>query len=178
MRSIITLFALATILLFSCSPENEDYIQNDTVENFEIIIIDGGVTGDPTATSSQTDLMAGQNLFSGIVTVDVVDGNVQVTYSTDPDWVIKKTHLYIGEFNNIPTEGNGNPQNGQFPYKGTHNQVSEVVYIGPAISQGECTFVAAHAEVLNIVTGQSQTAWGSGIPIGGDGWAMAFEYCY
>ena len=35
MRTIITLFALATIMLFSCSRENEDFVQNDTVENLD-----------------------------------------------------------------------------------------------------------------------------------------------
>ena len=179
MKFNITLLALASILLFSCSPDNEDLYVNDPVENFEIIIIDGGVTGDPSATSFQTDLMAGQNIVSGIVTVDVVDGNVVTSYSTDSDWVIEETHLYIGPLSGLPTTGSGNPKIGHFPYANTHPVgTTDVDYTGPALLEGECVYVAAHAVVTNTVTGETETAWAFGDPIGGNSWAMTFEYCY
>ena len=175
--NITSLVLAAGIVLFSCSPNNDELtVYDDTADR--IIIIDTGTTGDPTATSYQTDLMAGQNVVSGIVTVDVVDGNVVVSYSTDGDWVIEETHLYIGPLAGLPTNGGGNPQVGQFPYSDTHPVgTTDVDYTGPGLIEGECVYVAAHAVVTNTVTGETETAWGQGIPIGGNSWAMMFEYC-
>ncbi len=178
MKLNITLLALVTGILFSCSPDNDEInIYDDSADR--IIVIDGGTTGDPTATSYQTDLMAGQHIISGIVGVDVVDDNVVVSYSTDGDWVIDETHLYIGPLSQLPTTGSGNPKVGHFPYKDTFSTgVTNVEYVGPGITEGECVYIAAHAVVTNTVTGQTETAWGNGDPIGGNSWAMMFEYCY
>ena len=44
----------------------------------------------------EDDLIAGQNLDAGTVTVSVVDGNI-VVYTSDGDWQIDETHLYIGD---------------------------------------------------------------------------------
>jgi hypothetical protein len=177
MKFKITLVLVSLLILSSCSPENEDYISSDSSDL--IIQIGGGTSPDPTNSSFQTDLMAGQNIYSGIVNVDVVNGNVVVNYTSESDWEIVETHLYIGDLNQLPTTGSGNPKVGQFPYANTHPAGTvNVEYTGPGITSGECVYVAAHAVVVNSVTGQTETAWGAGIPIGGNSWAMTFEYCY
>jgi len=177
MKFKITLVLLSVLILTSCSPENDDYLTTDSTDF--IIEIGSGSTDVPTNSTFQTELTAGQNIYSGFVSVDVHDGNVIVTYTSESDWEIIETHLYIGELNQLPTNGNGDPRIGQFPYKDTHPAATTIVeYIGPGINSGDCVYIAAHAVVVNSVTGDEETAWGAGVPIGGDSWAMTFEYCY
>ena len=177
MKFKITLLLISVLILSSCSPENEDYTTNNSTDF--IIEIGSGTADDPTNNTFQTELTAGQHIYSGIVSVDVHDGNVIVTYTSESDWEILETHLYVGQLNLLPTTGNGNPQIGHFPYKNTHQAGTVTVeYIGPAINSGDCVYVAAHAVVVNSDTGDEETAWGSGVPIGGNSWAMTFEYCY
>ena len=177
MKLKITFVLVSLVLLTACSPENEEYPVNNS-SNL-IIEIGGGTTPDPTSSSYQTDLMAGQHIYSGIVNVEVVDDNVVVSYTSENDWEIVETHLYVGDLNQLPTTGSGNPKIGHFPYKDNHPAGTVTVeYVGPEISEGECVYVAAHAVVVNTVTGDEETAWGAGVPIGGNSWAMTFEYCY
>lgn len=178
MRLKITLMLIAGFIVFSCSPDQEEVIVNNETADF-LNGLGGATTGTNSASELDVDLMAGQNILSGIVNVTVSNGDVQVTYSADGDWVITETHLYIGDISNLPTTGSGNPKIGHFPYTGIHNiNTYDVVYTGPALNEGECTFIAAHAVVVNTVTGQEETAWGFGDPLGGNSWAMGFEYCY
>lgn len=108
----------------------------------------------------------------------MVDGFLVVTYSSIPDWEIRETHLFVGQFNDLPTNRRGNPIVGHFPYSGTHSPGTFVVtYSFPELPLGECVYIAAHAVVENTTTGQNETAWGDGIPIGGNNWAMMFEVC-
>ncbi|MBT8262367.1 MAG: hypothetical protein KJO05_06065 [Bacteroidia bacterium] len=177
MKFKITLVLLSALILSSCSPDNEDYTSSETANN--IIVIGGATTTDLTNQSFQTELMAGQNIYAGIVNVDIKDGVVVVSYSSDTEWEITETHLYIGALNLLPTTGNGNPMIGQFPYADTHPVGTiNVEIVGPTISEGDCVYIAAHAVVVNSDTGDDETAWGAGEPIGGTSWAMMFEYCY
>jgi len=174
---------LSALFLFSCSQDE----MIDETANLEFGGGIGGGTGNVDgnevtngeAQELQTDLIAGQNINVGLMDVTVTDGNVTVVYSTDGDWVIEETHLYIGDLADMPATGNGNPKIGHFPYKGVHNNNTTFVsYTGPALNEGECVYIAAHAVVTNTVTGQSETAWGDSEPLPGNNWAMAFEYCY
>jgi hypothetical protein len=184
MKTKITLlFVLSIFFLVSCSQDE----MIDSTANLEFGGGPGGNTGNvdgnnngPEAPNDlQTDLIAGQNIYVGLMDVTVTDGNVTVVYSTDGDWIIEETHLYIGDLNNLPATGSGDPKIGHFPYKGVHtNYTTFVSYTGPALVEGECTYIAAHAVVTNVVTGQTETAWGDGEPLPGNSWAMAFEYCY
>lgn len=176
MKSKITLLFLTTLLVLSCSKEQEPNSQTPITANFELPQIDDGLNGDPTVLYEDY-LLAGQNIDAGTITVTLVDGNVVVTYTTNGDWVIDETHLYVGDINNLPTNNNGNPQIGHFPYSGNHNGESQVIYTTINLAPGECVYVAAHAVVTNTTTGQTETAWGNGVPIGGNSWAMMFEVC-
>ena len=101
MKFKITFVLVSLVLLTACSPENEEYPVNNS-SNL-IIEIGGGTTPDPTSSSYQTDLMAGQHIYSGIVNVEVVDDNVVVSYTSENDWEIVETHLYVGDLNQLPT---------------------------------------------------------------------------
>ncbi|PKA84058.1 hypothetical protein ATE92_2228 [Ulvibacter sp. MAR_2010_11] len=172
MKTKTTLLVAIIAVLFSCSPEHNE-------SNMDSLVLDreGETSGDP-VTLYQTDLMAGQNILMGYVRVDLVNGEIVVTYQSDGDWVIEETHLFIGELNQLPTNNGGNPKIGQFPYIGTHPAgTTTVAYTGQSMLTGQCVYVAAHAVVTNTISGQSETAWGAGVPIGGNSWAMMFEVC-
>ncbi|WP_203295198.1 putative periplasmic lipoprotein [Luteirhabdus pelagi] len=170
MKSIITLL-LFSLFLIGCSPDQEATIED--IQELNLITEQPG--GDEVL--YETPLMAGQHTEAGTVTVSIVDGTVEVTYETIGDWVIDETHLFVGQLSDLPTTGSGNPKNGHFEYKGTHNGVTTVTYTTDNLNEGECAYVAAHAVVSNS-SGGSETAWGQGIPIGGNNWAMMFEVCY
>lgn len=173
---------LAALFMFSCSKE-----PIDTTANLEFGggiggdtgNIDGNNTGQEEAQELQVGLVAGQNIDVGLVDVTVMDGNVTVVISTDGDWIIEETHVYMGDIADMPKNNNGSPKIGHFPYKGVHtNFTTFVSYTGVALEAGECVDIAVHAVVTNVVTGQSETAWGDGEPIDGSSWAMYFNYCF
>ncbi|MCB0456618.1 MAG: hypothetical protein KDC91_02665 [Flavobacteriaceae bacterium] len=176
MKSKIALLFLITLLVLSCSKEQEPNSQTAPTANFELPQIDDGINNDPTELYNDF-LIAGQNIVSGNVTVTLVDGIVVVTYTTEGDWVIDETHLYVGDIGDLPTNNSGNPQIGHFPYSNTHNGETTVSYSTITLAPGECVYIAVHAVVTNTVTGESETAWGNGSPIGGNSWAMGFEVC-
>ena len=176
---IFTMAMLFAVLLVACSKEEVVF---DQPQDF-ITVPPGGVTNGNSGTTETTIyedvLVAGQNILSGIVTVVVnEDGVLEVTYTTDADWVIDETHLFIGDINDLPTNGAGNPKIGQYPYSDTHNGTVTVTYTGPELLEGDCVYISAHAVVTNTITGESETAWANGEPIGGNSWAMGFEVCF
>jgi hypothetical protein len=182
MKSNFTLLLLITLSVISCTKyatvEEEKSIDNLNDRRFEPGEIDDGTNGDPNVLYEDF-LLAGQTIDSGTITVTIVDGNIVVTYTTDENWVIDETHLFVGDLNNLPINGGGNPRIGHFPFAGTHtNGTTEVSYTTLGLIEGECVYVAAHAVVRNTVAGQTETAWGNGEPIGGNSWAMMFEVCY
>lgn len=177
MKKALLLFALAA-MAFSCQTEpvfDED-ITADRITDVPGEV-GGGNEGDEELYSD--DLMAGQNIDSGNITATIVDGVVVIGYETEGDWVITETHLYVGPLEDLPTNGAGNPQIGQFPISDNFNpSVTEVEYTTIELEEGECVYVAAHAVVVNTVTGQEETAWGNGVQINNGGsWAMMFEIC-
>lgn len=68
------------------------------------------------------DLLAGQTIKVGTLTVGVVGSDLVVTYNIDPEdpeegWELLETHLYVGYTN--PEELTSAP--GQFPYSEEHD---------------------------------------------------------
>lgn len=178
MKAKITLLALLSVLLFSCSVDNDQPIRNGITANFDFGELGGGIET-TSELLTETDLLAGQTILSGIVDVSLIDGFVVVTYNTDPEWEIQETHLFVGDINDLPTNGGGNPKIGRFPYSETHVAGTYTVSYNTTIflEPEECVTIAAHAVVYNADIDQSETAWGAGIPIGGNSWAMMFEVC-
>lgn len=137
----------------------------------------------PCGQAQVQNLMAGQFINSGNVTVTNDATNLYVTYNTVNGWEIQKTHLYVGDCDSIPNK-NGNPKIGLFPYQTSNNpRVTSFTYtIALSSLNGKaCYCIAAHAEVVlvdgsgNVI--QSETGWGQGVSQGGNSWAMKFSYC-
>ena len=156
---------------------SQEIIQNDVQE---ILPLDNNVKkfepnepNDPIGNDFETDLIAGQNTDSGNIIVSVIDGNLDVTYETEGDWVILEVHLFVGDPNDLPVNNGGNPIIGQFPYSESYSPGETSITFNNIIEipLGESVWIAAHAVVLNTVTGQEETAWAAGAPInsGGNG---------
>lgn len=137
----------------------------------------------PCGSVTSAILWAGQNINAGTVSVYNDANNLYVTYTTTSNWLLKKSHLYVGPCSAIPTNKGGNPMIGLFPYQTSFNPyVNTYTYIIPLSSLDDsCICIAAHAELVligqngNIV--QTETGWAGESLIGGNSWARRFEYC-
>jgi hypothetical protein len=181
------LFILAASLsLFSCQKAE----QLDSVSP-AISSSDGGrSTGrvgssDSTCAPTTTTLLAGQTINAGEVSVWNDAAFIYVSYQTANGYTLTETHLYVGDCLTIPVNNPGNPIPGQFPYQGTHNNITGYTYQIPisVLNGASCGCVAAHAVVQKLnASGQvtdQQTGWGNGIRINlsGGNWGMKFSYC-
>lgn len=133
-------------------------------------------------TVATVDFLAGQHILAGSVTVGNDAENLYVTYKVENGWLLKMTHLYVGDCEFIPVNKQKNPQIGQFPYSRSYSPfATEDTYVIPLSKLPNCMCVAAHAEVVKLNEAgeviQAETAWGKGDDMGGKSWAMKFEYC-
>ena len=165
-------------LIFSCEQELMDQLDQSTLER-EYTVTEGTI--DNTNSNGTNDevcysinLIAGQHHVAGDITVDNDGENLIITFTTNEDWTINATHLYIGECEDIPLTGSGNPKIGNFEYHSTHSDgVNQVIYTIPLTLIPESYCLAGHAEVSGPTGGE--TAWGEGDEFSGNSWAMYIE---
>lgn len=184
--------SLASFTFFSCQKVTVDPRQNADEQNLaqQYVIMEPSSGGRimrrvDNCLPTEVNLIAGQTMIAGTVTVINDAEYIYVTYTTTGGWVLTQTHLYVGACNLIPVNNPGNPIPGQFPYSGTHNNITTITYQVPIskIPVGSCGCIAAHAVVkqLNSSGGtiQTQTGWGQGtqINMGSGNWGMKFDYC-
>lgn len=178
MKTNITIIALllSSVLFINCSIENQEEIIGETSERF---------IPSNQYCEGEDQLIAGQIYLCGLVNTKIVGNDMVITYSTDNGWEITKTHLFIGRFDDIPTNQPGNPRIGQFPYKSTEAAgTTQVIWTIPLnsliLETDNSGYVAAHADVSLFDSSgnqvQSETAWGNGDPLPGNSWAMAFHF--
>ena len=192
---LLIAMAVCTFVMISCKKESIEQLQatnaptaqnKATVQNVQngpgVVT---GRTGITVCDPVTVTLIAGQTINSGTVTVTNDADFIYVTYATTNGWVLTQTHLYVGDCALIPVNNPGNPIPGQFPYAGSHSNITSYTYQVP-ISQiplGGCGCIAAHAVVKQLDANnqviQTQTAWGQGtlINLSGGNWGMKFEYC-
>jgi hypothetical protein len=147
-------------------------------------VVSGRTYGEPCEPTTVM-LVAGQTMDAGTVTVSNDNDFIYVTYTTTNDWVLTQTHLYVGDCALIPVNNPGNPIPGQFPYTGTHNNLTSYTYQIPisSIPLEACGCIAAHAVVKKYNSSNqvidTQTGWGNGVRINlsGGNWGMKFDYC-
>ncbi|MBA7582438.1 hypothetical protein ES708_24366 [subsurface metagenome] len=127
-----------------------------------------------------TQLIAGQNIEVGTVSVWNDGSNLYVRYETIDDWKMTETHLAVADLlDKIPQTKKGNPIPGKFEHSMEHDpSVTEYTYTIPLVwDYGEELFIAAHAVVVSdSIIFQKETAWGSGDPFPGKNWATFFYY--
>ena len=178
-------FLLLTALI-SCSKSGQD-INQDIPTIQATPVIPSGYAVPSCIIPKETDFLAGQTINTGNITIWNDETNVYVHYQVTGGYRLKKTHLYVGAENMIPTNNAGNPRIGQYPRQTDHGTpgVSGYTYVIPrsSLNSGStgCLWISAHAEVGGTdPSGQSfsQTGWAAGPQVNdGGSWAMKYAYC-
>lgn len=180
MRKQVLLFStLVFIFLASCQKQETNQI---TPQTEAAKTLKSGVD-DPCYEESYT-IYAGQHIDVGTLTVSNDEENIFVTYDlSGTDWKLSETHLFVGNVDDLPLNGGGNPKIGHFPYSESHNGEQIYTYTLPREDFEECFAVAAHAVVVKDggkgKGGGSETAWANGgteFPGHRWGWYLE-EYC-
>lgn len=186
MKTTTSTFLIAMSLAALVSCKKESALVN-TSNNYDAN--ESGITDPfyPTngCVPTTVSLIAGQHIDAGTVTVSNDASFIYVTYTSANGYLIKETHLYVGNCEAVPVNKKGNPAPGQFPYTSSHDYATSYTYAVPiaAIGMGNCGCIAAHASLVKRdASGKevgSQTGWGNGTSINPDngGWAMKFAYC-
>lgn len=137
------------------------------------------------------ELLAGQNIDVGEITVTNDQSKVYITYETSGNWWLTETHLFVGEKSDLPLTANGNPKIGHYPYHGDHDHVQSVQFVidinndWSMNENGEyCLTISMHASVVlknsEGIIQQSETAFGKGdqpIEFGGNRWGWFHNLC-
>lgn len=182
----IVTFTLFRLFVVSCSNENvlnEELVSNELVSPMMNPKFSAPFVGtvEYCGEVKVTDLLAGQHHLAGNVTVGNDENYVYVTYNTENGWLLKAVHLFVGDLEDVPLSGGGNPQNGHFPVNESFDPLkTTVTYQFEKDALSECMIVAAHAEVVKIVDGEqvaAETAWGKGEGFPGNNWSMYFDFC-
>ncbi|MFB6079610.1 MAG: YncE family protein [Haloferacaceae archaeon] len=114
------------------------------------------------------DLCAGQDIDVGTVTVSEFGGALSITYDLDEPWLLCESHVDIGdEFDDLHTNGPGNPQVGQFDLSEPHDCTDSFTYtvecdseaLSDVDSEAETLYIAVHGVVQNTETDAEETAW-------------------
>jgi hypothetical protein len=188
-RSLMLIFLLAAgVFMYSCKKTEMVSGTGKTVNQSKQGSIgsrDSSDKEDDFCESTTVNLLAGQSINAGSVSVINDNNFIYVTYTTANGYTLKQTHLYVGDCALIPVNNAGNPVPGRFPYKATHSNATTYTVTIPisAIPAGSCGCIAAHAALQKLnSSGQvidSQTGWGNGTLINPNGgnWGMKFAYC-
>lgn len=167
------------VALSFASCENDTNPQSNQTSQMKTSVTDLTTVSELSPVFS-TNLIAGKLNDAGDVNVYFDVANVYVEYKTSHDWYIQKAHLYVGDFELIPKNNNGNPIPGSFPVTASYpNGTQSVVYAIAKSSLPECFSISANAEVYRMVNGSSQTitAWGEGDKFTSRDWSMFFNVC-
>ena len=128
-------------------------------------------------------LLAGQTINAGSVVVSNDETNLYVTYLTSGPWSLQETHLAVAtSIAGIPKTPTGAPVPGAFSHSTTHAAgVTEFRYTialaDLGVEEADELIIAAHAVVLNAMTGARETGWGEGARFLQRGnWATYFGY--
>lgn len=135
----------------------------------------------PCGTPLVVDLLAGQTMDAGNVTIYNTDDSLYVYVETSGNWLIASTKIYAGTLAGMPQTNSGNPKVGQFPYKSNYSPgVSGSLTAIPLSALPSCYIVAIHVDLQETVNGtvvQTQTGWASGTAMSGNNWGMYVDYC-
>ena len=120
MKKLLLSIAMTTMLL-ACQKEAQQIPSQKTTAQEEFRVgVPAGYESTVCGSAYETPIMAGQSINVGSVTVWNDDVNVYVSYQTTGNYLLKKTHLFVGACNAIPTNNSGNPRIGQYPFTMDH----------------------------------------------------------
>ncbi len=135
----------------------------------------------PCGTPFVTDLIAGQNMDAGNVTIYNTSDSLYIFVETSGNWKLTSTKIYVGTLAGMPQTSTGNPKVGQFPYKKNFSPAATSSLTAVSLAGlSSCYIVAVHVDLQEVVNGtivQTQTGWANGTPMPGNNWAMYVNYC-
>ena len=119
-------------------------------------------------------LYAGQTINAGSVCLEIVNGELIVTYNTTGGWQLVEAHIWVGtSLASMPQTKSGNPKIGNFPY--ASGDITGATTYTQTISLGNIftcpntvtrrLFIAAHAALRLPLPGggfQYETGWSEG----------------
>ncbi|MBZ5708838.1 hypothetical protein [Nannocystis pusilla] len=168
-------FVALTLLGFACDLARS----KDTRTLTEVALLDSAEA----CGEASVELIAGQNIDVGEVTVYNDETTVCVAFTTEGDWYMTETHLAIATDPVGIPQMNGNPIPGQFPLHHedlwTQHDVFCVLLADIGAEPGDPLYIATHAAVAQEIEGEivgGETAWGQGHDFPGGNWGMYFEY--
>ena len=130
-----------------------------------------------------TTLYAGRSIDVGTLTIGNDEDDLVITYTLDGDWELSETHLFVGDCDDIPLTGAGNPKIGHFPYTASHGSgTTEYTYVISLDDLDDCYCISAHAAVVEVDGDgeviSEETAFGEGeYEFTGTRWGWYMEYC-
>lgn len=149
-------------------------------------------TADGTGLETQV-LYAGQTIYAGTVSAQIVGDFLEVTYNTTGGWELNEAHLWIGDdIAHMPQTRQGSPKIGNFPYHASYDpsftpgDTSYTVRISLNVIGFSCPsadttyYVAAHAELQKVdgsgAVTQTETGWADGDRFAEKGmWGTLFD---
>lgn len=144
--------------------------------------------GDYTCDASVTyTLYGGQTIDVGEVMVWHDTETLFIRYTTDGDWWLSETHVFVGDdIDYVPTTGKqNNPKIGQFPYSMDHDPMVQVYTYELDLvddlgwEKGDVFAIMTHAVVMRIVDDevvQGETGWAGDRDFESQRWAYWFDY--
>ncbi len=186
MKRLFFLAALcATTFFIAC--EQTEIVNNNALKTINL---------EDRANGTYT-LFAGQDIDAGTVTIEILGDDLVVTYQTNDCWSLGTTHLYVGTAEDVPVNGAGNPQHGQFSYAqeveedtlGNPIELLDMVIYTIPLSEVEltevenedgsgalsCVYIAAHSELYNDCLSSDEEAEGDAEETGYAAWDIDFE---
>lgn len=148
----ISIIVMASVF-FSCSKEEIENAENalkKSIKSTESVVVpDILCEGQPLV----LDLIAGQNMDAGNVTIEKDDDSIYVTFETYGG-CLEEVHVYIGDISNVPDNKKNTPIPGQFPYSAENINESTFTLEIPVNEITSCGIILAHAQLCN-----GETAW-------------------
>lgn len=202
MKNLILLTILALATMFVACEQQELLTEEFTnVAETSIPIADlsdeSNAVGMSRNLSTVFTLYGGQTIEAGEVTlvIDEAAGTATITYTTNDNWTLGTTHLYIGDCDEMPMTRKGNPKIGHFPYTTegelAQNEAGHSIQLADFLDKFEqtgvasgCFCLAAHAELLRAASsndtegGSEETGWADwNTEFDGNRWGGYNEIC-
>ncbi|MBT4776583.1 MAG: hypothetical protein HON99_12770 [Crocinitomicaceae bacterium] len=183
LKTVLLFTICSTLAVFNNScDESENLLTERSAADCSIDTSNVVVNSLPCDSAITLELLAGQTIPVGSVSIHSDGTNLTVVYTTTGGWVMDETHLFVGNCSDVPLNAACNPKIGQFPYSEDHIPgVSTYAYVIPLSSIPDCFCFIAHAAVSNAGLGggaSEETAFANGEnELPGDRWGWFSIFC-
>jgi hypothetical protein len=170
MKKILFLLLSATSLLFlNCTSEEIDS-SDTTTEKFLKANNENNKCGGPKTIVVPEDAVAcfrtdflHQNEIVGYVQTFQTQTDCYYVFNVNSNWKIKRSNLFVGNFNNIPLNSNGGPVVSNFPFKTfSDGGVSKVVVKIAKNTLSNCVTLSANMRIKQNNSCNAINLWAQG----------------